>query len=845
MTARVEVEQAVTSVAGDGKLVVVDSVPAEIVYRGTLNRATVYPTPTGSVTLTQPLTVRQGKIGPASAAGDVWVDEGSYDVRVGGVLAAHFEAARGAAAYTVTPTVPGAPETFDVTSIPGLVGYIDWDRIDYATPVYDTFARANVTTGLGTSPTGQSWTNTFAAVGIQAGAAYNPTVGTLAGASMDSGMSDAVYEWLIDLHPTDGFVQCTLRLVSSGDYIWLEMRKRVDTDYLSLNKRVASVNSQIETAFQTAGTGLTLGGQHRVKVVARGPAYLVYIDDAQKFTVSVTDSTSSHLTHTRMGINFPAADLGSTCMAMNATVLRPADAAPIQVAAELAGADHAKQLTAANRPVFKDTAMNGHACARFANTTEFLTTTIPGDLKPGTIMAAVNHTANTDQDTIIATNTNGGMTLRIQSNGHLELVVTNVANVGQSRGIVPLGRWCIVAATYEPDGTAAFYIDGDPSGTATGDIAVTPGVFVYVGGRSGGGESFNGDIGPIALWNRALRGDELKAAHEAWGARYGLRINPRLTQPTVPVRLDRRLRGSNLHPSSTHSSNSSANNRPIWTDVWGPSYDATWMTSSVDAAYNAGANAFRCIGDVYGPTPTTGLVTQATYLSRYAALIDYCASKDMLVLVSGGDFRHFGTGIPFSEIKTLLVALGQLAATKQNVFAYELLQEVNTGYFGSEETLTEGVLFEFCADVARAVRAAAPNLPLGFSDIGTSHGETAAIRSRLGDIERFRRLDACVDYHDVHIYPPNTLADYALTPLLECSNKPLLVGEYGTFRPTTTAPEREQFYEDMATMVAANPNCIGAFQWAAKKTDWGFVNDAGAYVGSDIEPGFRLLPTTW
>lgn len=114
----------------------------------------------------------------------------------------------------------------------------------------------------------------------------------------------------------------------------------------------------------------------------------------------------------------------------------------------------------------------------------------------------------------------GGLQLRVNANGSLQLIASNVVSITTSApGVVKGGAWCCVSADY--DGTTGnLYVDGKLVKSATEVRSLSP-LPVAIGARAGV-EYYRGTIDDLRIYNRALTAAEHYALYLDQAPRNGL-----------------------------------------------------------------------------------------------------------------------------------------------------------------------------------------------------------------------------------------------------------------------------------------------------------------------------------
>ena len=194
----------------------------------------------------------------------------------------------------LSPYVTGAADAVDAFEFiydgTTWLGYVLGQNLDDAATMYDTFNRANSTTTLGSTDTGQAWTAHTGTWGISSNQAYLQT---------QSGDSVATF----DFGNTEVDMRCRMTISSTGQP-GLVFRATNDQNYLlvimsstavSLWQRVTGTYTQLRSGAVTA----TPGVPYPVRIVAVGSDIRVYFNGKHALAFSTTQFAS---TGTRVGI---------------------------------------------------------------------------------------------------------------------------------------------------------------------------------------------------------------------------------------------------------------------------------------------------------------------------------------------------------------------------------------------------------------------------------------------------------------------------------------------------------------------------------------------------------------
>ncbi|MBY6709504.1 hypothetical protein HQ308_22180 [Rhodococcus sp. BP-241] len=177
-----------------------------------------------------------------------------------------------------------------------------------------------------------------------------------------------------------------------------------------------------------------------------------------------------------------------------------------------------------------------------------------------------------------------------------------------------------------------------------------------------------------------------------------------------------------------------------------------------------------------------------------------------------------------------------MLATKSNVLAFELLNEIGNAIM----LFPEPMLASWAAQFSAAVRAAAPNLPITISDV--SNGNSTII-GKFSDWQRIRRYAPYVDFH---VYPAvaNTLKPWHTAACELVSDRPVIFGEIGAYRPSRTGAQMADAYETIRQTMIRTPSVKGVIQWATVNNDFGLYDETTDTLQTDIASTWALFPST-
>jgi parallel beta-helix repeat protein len=155
-----------------------------------------------------------------------------------------------------------------------------------ATAFSDTFTRANSSTSLGTSSSGDAWTATTGTLGINTNLAYAPGAGTNI-AHLDGDANGSVSVFM----PTVGNAGIVFRLLDSTNYWYY--RRHTDG-----NARLGKVVAGVDTPM-TADVTQAVAAGNELRVVFQDATIKAYVGA----TLTHTDVDTAHATRTGVGIH--------------------------------------------------------------------------------------------------------------------------------------------------------------------------------------------------------------------------------------------------------------------------------------------------------------------------------------------------------------------------------------------------------------------------------------------------------------------------------------------------------------------------------------------------------------
>lgn len=716
---------------------------------------------------------------------------------------------------------------FNPTTVPNLLAWFAADNLAPGLFASDTFSRADASS-LGTSSGGQAWTTDFGVIGISSKKARMLSGGSGRSLLPVGRCGDYAVVAKVKFAPTGtSDCQLVLRYSNGLNMITLNLSAGTGVNRAQTVSIVAGVTSQISLSSAPWGPGSTV----MVTTECIGNVYYIYAD--RVLIGTHTDSGNNFTTTSRAGLGFGAAGAADTTTEVQRFFVAPialttlSDASPVSAWPNLVSMTDQSAAGASARPTYRIAAQNGLPAIRFSGS-QSLASLVPADSAEFTMVAALKVGA-AQQNSILASTGTGGVTWRINSTGKMEILKTNTSSIGVSTDAVPASQPVVVAVSYDATGTYTFYINGQPAG---GGIVGSPPTFtaatmLALGSAPGNTEMFNGDMFEVVIYNRALYGRELQPVMTSLSAKWGVGIKQRILSATkTPLALTYKIKGSSVHPKNSDFSYGNG-----WIGVHGH-WDWTWVKKNVDRAVSRGANTIRLIGDV--ETVFTGVITQATYLAQLGQLVDYLASINVKYYHCAGDATHFG-GADDAYVVSFMAAQAALLATKTNVIAFEMLNEVYLGV----TFYPESALVALVARISAAVRAAAPNIPLTVSSVAIS----SSIAQSLADGNRLRWYAPFVDFFDFHVYPTSgaLLKPWHTAAYEVVCDRPIVFGEFGMSRSSHTGAEVTAVYEAVRQLAINSPRVAGVLQWAAIDDGYGLYTETGDTLQTDAATPWALF----
>lgn len=236
--------------------------------------------------------------------------------------------------------------------------------------------------------------------------------------------------------------------------------------------------------------------------------------------VVVADATASGGGFVRFGNNAQPDAYGHLTMWLKAdaiTGLASGAAVNTWTDSSTAGANAARNTTA---PTYQTNVVNGKPVVRF-NGTNSLISSAPTGGGEQTIIVVIRPTTVSGSG-VIRGGTAGSLGARL-SDGYLQLLAVNTANVGLSSVPINANQWIVATYTYSDSGNkATFRLNGGDSGVASNATQTLGPGTTYIGSRPEGDENFNGDLAEIATYDSVLSPQQLSSIETGLMSKYGI-----------------------------------------------------------------------------------------------------------------------------------------------------------------------------------------------------------------------------------------------------------------------------------------------------------------------------------
>ncbi|TQR85364.1 hypothetical protein D8S82_17185 [Mycobacterium hodleri] len=303
------------------------------------------------------------------------------------------------------------------------------------------------------------------------------------------------------------------------------------------------------------------------------------------------------------------------------------------------------------------------------------------------------------------------------------------------------------------------------------------------------------------------------------------------TYPAIPAEL--KIRGVNhvlkfedLGPQDSNG---------VWAAMWRVWDWDGWIRPQLDDIATVG-NTVRFWGSTLALALSNVSLNQ--YLAQWKQALDHIQTLGLYVYPCGGDLGSWG-GYTVDESVKCYSELASLLATYDNVIGMDIVNEA--ALLPWHQTKPSDRLYrqpqpyeQFVQQLGEAVRAHA--IPITYS---------RSLRSAEQWMVE-NPLDSAGDFLDFHIYYKPTPADSL--GVYETSwgkGKNMVIGEFG-MNTTESAEARSDYYEAIRKLTSNDPNCRGAFAWAAydplPTPDWEYgLFDRQRTLRNDIADPFSAF----
>lgn len=319
-------------------------------------------------------------------------------------------------------------------------------------------------------------------------------------------------------------------------------------------------------------------------------------------------------------------------------------------------------------------------------------------------------------------------------------------------------------------------------------------------------------------------------------------------KPNVPLPSNVRLRGGNIVCNAFPGPSGQ-----VWSDYGPTVWDAMWavwdwegwIKPQIDDLVSLGGNAVRLWGGGSLVNPA-GLMTMSTYLAQWKQLLDYCASLNLYVYPTGGDWS-VGTYGLLTQAQAIPVfnEWVPLLADYPNVIAVDLINEVWSAPVGGGGSYSATV--EMIQALAGIVRGHGIPTAVSFS-ITESDWWNFDSNGTIGTYPVAPFMEAS-DIIDIHCYATTTNANLTATMgQTWAQGKLMLFGETDNGAVATTDPAAAAWYTTIEGLIASSSNMVGAFAWsvydvAPSGNTFGLFSAPGTPV-TNITTPFQTWPKT-
>lgn len=211
---------------------------------------------------------------------------------------------------------------------------------------------------------------------------------------------------------------------------------------------------------------------------------------------------------------FSPADVAGLLLWLKADAITAVDGDPIATWPDSSGfAKDATQATAAKRPLYKATGVNGKPAVWFDGTDDWLGSAQECNTKPTTVLAVVSVDDLARYNTILGASTNALQHRVDQTDGKQTVNVQGVVGIATSTTGLAALTPTVVTFTYGAAGAWAFYKNGTADGSGTNDQAFASGSTV-IGANNGLAEFLKGHCAEVLKYDSVLSTADRQAVED-------------------------------------------------------------------------------------------------------------------------------------------------------------------------------------------------------------------------------------------------------------------------------------------------------------------------------------------
>lgn len=284
----------------------------------------------------------------------------------------------------------------------------------------------------------------------------------------------------------------------------------------------------------------------------------------------------------------------------------------------------------------------------------------------------------------------------------------------------------------------------------------------------------------------------------------------------------------------------------VWSNVW-TKWDWSRIQFEVNLAHGDNLNGFRMIGGA--GAVASGAISQSTYVNEQTQLAGYLESLGMYYYpscVASGATHMAVSGQTITSLTNtyanICAAVASALSSYPNVVGMDLQQEEATCWDGADPAGNFGT-YDQCLSLAQAqysaAKAAAPNLPIAFSE---SFNDTSDFPPSPSD-SRYNDYWPINDYIDEHMYTGQMSSSSGFS-YIQSQGKPIVAGEFGdTLSDYTTVQGSASTYhinvfawaivDDSDTTC---DTCEGLYNRSGANPDQNLINALAAFPSSGSAP---------